>query len=102
MEAGGAGIAEVCAVRNALIPWKRPFAVGVAQLGRAPDCGSGGRGFESHHPPQVPSDLPMPMRKASWPVRVNLVLLDMWAGPRPKAGPSDPRLPGLCPRLNPS
>ena len=25
--------------------------VGVAQLGRAPDCGSGGRGFESLHPP---------------------------------------------------
>ena len=23
----------------------------VAQLVRAPDCGSGGRGFESHHPP---------------------------------------------------
>ena len=27
--------------------------VDVAQLVRAPDCGSGGRGFESHHPPQV-------------------------------------------------
>lgn len=26
--------------------------VGVAQLARAPDCGSGGRGFESLHPPQ--------------------------------------------------
>ncbi len=26
--------------------------VGVAQLVRAPDCGSGGRGFESLHPPQ--------------------------------------------------
>ena len=25
--------------------------VGVAQLVRAPDCGSGGRGFESHHSP---------------------------------------------------
>ena len=25
--------------------------VGVAQLASAPDCGSGGRGFESHHPP---------------------------------------------------
>ncbi len=24
----------------------------VAQLVRAPDCGSGGRGFESHHPPK--------------------------------------------------
>ena len=28
------------------------IVVGVAQLVRAPDCGSGGRGFESHHPPQ--------------------------------------------------
>ena len=25
--------------------------VSVAQLVRAPDCGSGGRGFESHHSP---------------------------------------------------
>ena len=25
--------------------------VGVAQLVRAPDCGSGGRGFDSHHSP---------------------------------------------------
>jgi hypothetical protein len=24
----------------------------VAQLVRAPDCDSGGRGFEPHHPPQ--------------------------------------------------
>ncbi len=27
--------------------------VGVAQLVRAPDCGSGGRGFDSHHSPHV-------------------------------------------------
>ena len=26
--------------------------VGVVQSARTPDCGSGGRGFESHHPPQ--------------------------------------------------
>ena len=26
--------------------------VGLAQLVRAPDCGSGGRGFDSHNPPQ--------------------------------------------------
>ena len=26
--------------------------VGIAQLVRAPDCGSGGRGFKSHYPPQ--------------------------------------------------
>ena len=27
------------------------FMVDVAQLVRAPDCGSGGRGFETHLPP---------------------------------------------------
>ena len=30
----------------------RACMVGVAQLARAPDCGSGGRGFEPLHPPQ--------------------------------------------------
>ena len=25
----------------------------VAQLVRAPDCDSGGRGFEPHHPPKI-------------------------------------------------
>jgi hypothetical protein len=29
--------------------------VGVAQLVRAPDCGSGGRGFETRHPPHTSS-----------------------------------------------
>ncbi len=29
-----------------------PCVVGVAQLVRAPDCGSGGRGFETRHSPQ--------------------------------------------------
>ena len=27
--------------------------VGVAQLVRAPGCGSGGRGFKTHHPPHL-------------------------------------------------
>ena len=31
----------------------RAQMVVVAQLVRAPDCGSGGRGFESHLPPKV-------------------------------------------------
>src|ERR1039457_3429563 len=31
---------------------EKTLTVGVAQLGRAPDCGSGGRGFESLRPPQ--------------------------------------------------
>ena len=29
--------------------------VGIVQLVRMPDCGSGGRGFESHYPPQEKS-----------------------------------------------
>ena len=29
------------------------FMADVAQLVRAPGCGSGGRGFNSHHSPQV-------------------------------------------------
>ncbi|CAB4219004.1 hypothetical protein UFOVP1604_87 [uncultured Caudovirales phage] len=29
-------------------------ALAVAQLVRAPDCGSGGRGFDSHRSPQMP------------------------------------------------
>ncbi len=33
------------------VTMERSLTVGVAQLGRAPDCGSGGRGFESLHPP---------------------------------------------------
>jgi hypothetical protein len=37
---------------QALIDWNSLLTVGVAQLGRAPDCGSGGRGFESLRPPQ--------------------------------------------------
>ena len=32
---------------------ERPDAVGVAQLVSAPDCGSGDRGFESHHSPSA-------------------------------------------------
>ena len=31
--------------------------VAVAQLVRAPDCGSGGRGFETHQPPITKIDL---------------------------------------------
>ena len=31
--------------------------VAVAQLVRAPDCGSGGRGFETHQPPVTEIDL---------------------------------------------
>jgi hypothetical protein len=29
------------------------YTVGVAQLVRASDCGSEGRGFETHHPPLI-------------------------------------------------
>ena len=44
------------------------LAVGVAQLGRAPDCGSGGRGFESLHPPHpTPTPLAPPRLPQSTP-----------------------------------
>ena len=34
------------------VPPPRPInMVGIAQLVRAPDCGSGGREFDSHYPP---------------------------------------------------
>ena len=31
--------------------------VGIAQLVSAPDCGSGGQGFESLYPPLIPSGI---------------------------------------------
>ena len=31
------------------------YVAGIAQLVRAPDCGFGGRGFETHYSPQLPS-----------------------------------------------
>ena len=58
------GWAGCGAVWLARVPWEhevggsnpptptRPTVVVVAQLVRAPDCGSGGRGFESPQPPQ--------------------------------------------------
>ena len=36
-----------------VIIWKACYMADVAQLVRALDCGSGGRGFESHHSPQA-------------------------------------------------
>ena len=40
------------------VPPPRPSKnmVGIAQLVRAPDCGSGGREFESHYPPHTKYD----------------------------------------------
>ena len=35
------------------------YMVDVAQSARAPDCGSGGRGFKSHHPPHFTLDSPV-------------------------------------------
>lgn len=35
------------------VEWRMLSAVSVAQLVRAPDCGSGGRGFKSHRSPQA-------------------------------------------------
>ena len=37
---------------------------GIAQLVRAPDCGSGGRGFKSRYSPQVFYGTKAPYRKA--------------------------------------
>jgi hypothetical protein len=34
-----------------IVPSSFQFMAGIAQLVRAPDCGSGGRGFETHYPP---------------------------------------------------
>src|SRR5262249_9181156 len=49
----------ICSIRLSLDTIEMFPAVGVAQLGRAPDCGSGGRGFESLHPPHpFPLSLP--------------------------------------------
>ena len=42
--------------------------VGVAQLVRAPDCGSGCRGFESHLPPQTRGDRGHPGPLFSFPL----------------------------------
>ena len=52
------GVAQFGSARG-LGPWGRGFeslhldqyVVGIAQLVRAPDCGSGGREFDSHYPP---------------------------------------------------
>ena len=40
--------------------------VAVAQLGRAPRCGRGGRGFKSRQPPQVIEDSPAPAGTLMW------------------------------------
>ena len=37
--------------KDVLLHPKNQITVGVVQLVRAPDCGSGGRGFEPHLPP---------------------------------------------------
>jgi hypothetical protein len=42
--------ADISAIYNLI-----DFAAGIAQLVRAPDCGSGGRGFETHYPPSSSS-----------------------------------------------
>ena len=47
--------------------------VGIAQLVRAPDCGSGGRGFDSHYSPHL-------LEVKSWMLECKL----FFAGPFPK------------------
>ena len=47
------GVTLKCSVKLffVLCAFEQVFMVGIAQLVRVPDCGSGGRGFESHYPP---------------------------------------------------
>ena len=45
--------------------------VGVAQLVRAPDCGSGGRGFETRHSPHTSKlTTPTSFQKMGWTIPV--------------------------------
>ncbi len=49
---------EICLLQNKreydiiYLALNSAHMVGIVQLVRMPDCGSGGRGFESHYPPQ--------------------------------------------------
>ena len=53
--------------------------VGIAQLVSAPDCGSGGHGFESHYPPCCGSNIMLGYRQA---VR-HRILIPAFAGSNP-------------------
>ena len=46
---------------------KMRSTVGVAQLVRVPDCDSGCRGFESHHPPQFRYNIGLSFRSVIFP-----------------------------------
>ena len=51
MVLGGQLSGRVDGRRNSISFNVKSVMVGMAQLVSAPDCGSGGRGFESHYPP---------------------------------------------------
>ena len=50
----GQGFESLQACHFLMVSQQRDM-VGIAQLVRAPDCGSGCRGFESHYPPHITS-----------------------------------------------
>ena len=52
--------------------------VGVAQLVRAPDCGSGGRGFETRHSPQKNCETPLLERGLSVSILQESVVATPW------------------------
>ena len=65
------------------------LAVGIAQLGRASDCGSECRGFESHYPPQPTKNRKKSSRQRNFP--------SLLESPRPWTPGAPPRSPKRFP-----
>ena len=54
---------ETVVIERKMFSTTPDIAAGIAQLVRAPDCGSGGRGFETHYPPFLIFRTKFPARK---------------------------------------